>query len=217
MSPLVIGLTGGIGAGKSTAATLLKECGANVIEVDEIGRDLLHKDGDARERIVKQFGSSILSSSGEIDRKKLGRIVFSDSGHLEQLEAISHPAINRVLKTLIGEQGSGIVILDMAILVEKQLAYFAGAPMYHKVVVVESPTGLRVNRLLQRGLSEKEIEERIGAQATDAERAQVADYVIRNSGSIEDFRRAIKNFWELIEIWRIDHTNDCMDRESGNR
>tara|TARA_B100001029_G_scaffold102261_1_gene84181 strand:+ start:333 stop:986 length:654 start_codon:yes stop_codon:yes gene_type:complete len=217
MNPLVIGLTGGIGAGKTTTAHLIKEHGAEIIEVDQLGRDLLHKDLDAKANIVKEFGESILDETGKIDRGKLGRIVFGNVERLQTLEAISHPAINQILNRLIGKQSSGVIILDMAVLVEKKLAYFQGSPMYQKVVVVESEMVLRNERLKQRGLTDADIEKRIKSQATDDERAEVADYVITNNGSMRDLQREVKNLWDKIGIWRVHLTNDCMSRESKNK
>ncbi len=217
MNPLVIGLTGGIGVGKTTTANLFKECGANIIEVDQLGRDLLHKDPHAKANIVKEFGESILDGTGKIDREKLGRIVFGNLERLQTLEAISHPAINQTLNKLIGEQSSGVIILDMAVLVEKKLAYFQGSPMYQKVVVVESEMVLRNERLKQRGLTKEEIEKRIRSQATDDERAEVADYVITNNGSMKDLQSEVKILWDKIGIWRVNLTNDCMSRELKNK
>jgi len=217
MNPLVIGLTGGIGVGKTTTANLIKEYGAGIIEVDQLGRDLLHKDLDAKANIVKEFGESILDETGKIDRGKLGRIVFGNVERLQTLEAISHPAINQILNRLIGKQSSGVIILDMAVLVEKKLAYFQGSPMYQKVVVVESEMVLRNERLKQRGLTDADIEKRIKSQATDDERAEVADYVITNNGSMRDLQREVKNLWDKIGIWRVHLTNDCMSRESNNK
>ena len=217
MNPLVIGLTGGIGVGKTTTANLIKEYGACVIEVDQLGRDLLHKDPDAKANIVKEFGESILDGAGRIDREKLGQIVFGNVERLQTLEAISHPAINQTLNRLIGEQTLGVIILDMAVLVEKKLAYFQGSPMYQKVVVVESEMFLRNERLKQRGLTKAEIEKRIRSQATDDERAEVADYVINNNGSIEVLQKEVEKLWDEIGTWRFNLTNDCMSRESKNK
>ena len=217
MNPLVIGLTGGIGVGKTTTANLIKEYGACVIEVDQLGRDLLHKDPDAKANIVKEFGESILDGAGRIDREKLGQIVFGNVERLQTLEAISHPAINEILNRLIGEQTLGVIILDMAVLVEKKLAYFQGSPMYQKVVVVESEMVLRNERLKQRGLTKAEIEKRIRSQATDDERAEVADYVINNNGSIEVLQKEVEKLWDEIGTWRLNLTNDCMSRESKNK
>ena len=217
MNPLVIGLTGGIGVGKTTTANLIKEYGAGIIEVDQLGRDLLHKDLDAKANIVKEFGESILDTAGRIDREKLGQIVFGNVERLQTLEAISHPAINQILNRLIGEQTSGVIILDMAVLVEKKLAYFQGSPMYQKVVVVESKIALRTKRLRQRGLTNAEIEKRIRSQATDRERSEIADYVISNNGSMKDLQSQIKELWEEIETWRLNVTNDCMSRDQRNK
>ena len=217
MNPLVIGLTGGIGVGKTTTANLIKGYGAEIIEVDQLGRDLLHKDPDAKASIVKEFGESILDTAGSIDREKLGQIVFGNVERLQTLEAISHPAINQTLNRLIGEQTLGVIILDMAVLVEKKLAYFQGSPMYQKVVVVESEMILRNERLKQRGLTKAEIEKRIRSQATDDERAEVADYVINNNGSIEVLQKEVEKLWDEIGTWRLNLTNDCMSRESKNK
>ena len=217
MNPLVIGLTGGIGVGKTTTAHLIKEHGADIIEVDQLGRDLLHKDLDAKANIVKEFGESILDTAGRIDREKLGQIVFGNVERLQTLEAISHPAINQILNRLIGEQTSGVIILDMAFLVEKKLAYSQGLPMYQKVVVVESKIALRTKRLRQRGLTNAEIEKRIRSQATDRERSEIADYVISNNGSMKDLQSQIKKLWEEIETWRLNVTNDCMSRDQRNK
>ena len=217
MNPLVIGLTGGIGVGKTTTANLIKEYGAGIIEVDQLGRDLLHKDLDAKANIVKEFGESILDTAGRIDREKLGQIVFGNVERLQTLEAISHPAINQTLARRIGKQDSGVIILDMAVLVEKKLAYFQGLPMYQKVVVVESEIALRTKRLRQRGLTNAEIEKRIRSQATDRERSEIADYVISNNGSMKDLQSQIKELWEEIETWRLNVTNDCMSRDQRNK
>ena len=217
MNPLVIGLTGGIGVGKTTTANLIKEYGAGIIEVDQLGRDLLHKDLDAKANIVKEFGESILDTAGRIDREKLGQIVFGNVERLQTLEAISHPAINQTLARRIGKQDSGVIILDMAVLVEKKLAYSQGLPMYQKVVVVESEIALRTKRLRQRGLTNAEIEKRIRSQATDRERSEIADYVISNNGSMKDLQSQIKKLWEEIETWRLNVTNDCMSRDQRNK
>ena len=217
MSPLVIGFTGGIGVGKTTTANLIKEYGANIVDVDQIGRDVLHKDPDAKAKIIKEFGASILDKAGNIDRARLGKIVFSNIEHLETLEAISHPAINQTLARRIGKQDSGVIILDMAVLVEKKLAYSQGLPMYQKVVVVESEIALRTKRLRQRGLTNAEIEKRIRSQATDRERSEIADYVISNNGSMKDLQSQIKELWEEIETWRLNVTNDCMSRDQRNK
>ena len=214
MNSLVIGLTGGIGTGKSTAASILKQHGADVIDVDQIGRNVLYEDNDARAKVIDHFGASIIDADGGINRSALAKIVFSSEEHLAALEAISHPAINQALETRIGKQRAPVIILDMAILVEKKLAYVGNSPMYHKVVVIESQLRLRLERLSRRGLSKKEAEERIAAQATDNERKNVADYLIDNNGTIEDLSKEVDKLWGIVEIWHSNHSNDCMDRES---
>ena len=214
MNSLVIGLTGGIGTGKSTAANMLKQHGADVIDVDQIGRNVLYEDNEAKAKVLHHFGPSIIDTRAVKNRSTLAKIVFSSEEHLAALETISHPAINQALETRIGEQREPVIILDMAILVEKKLAYVGNSPMYHKVVVIESQLRLRLERLSGRGLSKKEAEERIGAQASDNERKKVADYLIENNGTIEDLSKEVDKLWGIIEIWHSNHSNDCMDRES---
>ena len=214
MISLVIGLTGGIGAGKTTTAEILESYGADVVDVDQIGRDLFKIDNLVKEQVVNHFGSDVLAGDGSVDREKLGNIVFSDSKELEALEAISHPVINRILKSRILEQRSQTIVLDMAILVEKELAYDGEVPMYHKVVVVESSRDQRVRRLEKRELTRDEIYKRFDSQASDEERREVADFVIRNDGTLVELKQAMKKMWDVAEIWRKDGRNDCMESET---
>ena len=216
MIPLVIGLTGGIGAGKTTTAQVFASFGADVIDVDQIGRDLYTLDNAVSEQVTNQFGNGILMGNGLIDRNKLAAIVFSDAAELEALEAITHPAINAILKSRILGRKTQTVVLDMAILVEKKLGYDGAVPMYHKVVVVESSRELRVERLKNRGLTTEEINDRFESQPSDAARRGVADYIIQNNGNIEDLHQAALGMWQMVEIWRNEATDDCIEGERTN-
>jgi dephospho-CoA kinase len=191
---LVIGLTGGIGAGKSTVATLLAKRGAAVIDVDELGRDVLGPGGRARDGVIARFGAAVVGTDGEVDRAALAATVFGDDRALADLTSISHPAINTLLADRLAElaeSGPAVMVLDMAVLVESQL----GRGFYDTVVVVEAPWSQRVARLTARGLTEHEAVARRDAQATDAERRAVADFVVDNSGDVEALTSEVDALW----------------------
>jgi dephospho-CoA kinase len=210
MTGLVIGLTGGIGSGKSTVAQMLEIKGASVIDVDEIGRNVLVPDTRAFEQILNHFGNDILQRDGTVNRKKLGNIVFSNPSELEALEKISHPAINATLKMLIGKEPSPVIVLDMAVLVEKPLAYDGLIPLYDRVVVVESLIEERIARLKLRGLTLTEIDDRFISQGSDQERRAVADRIIMNNGSIQDLSNQVDETWSLVENWLTGLTSGCI-------
>ena len=210
MTGLVIGLTGGIGSGKSTVAQMLEIKGASVMDVDEIGRNVLVPDTRAFEQILNHFGNDILQRDGTVNRKKLGNIVFSNPSELEALEKISHPAINATLKMLIGKEPSPVIVLDMAVLVEKPLAYDGLIPLYDRVVVVESLIEERIARLKLRGLTPTEIDDRFISQGSDQERRAVADRIIMNNGSIQDLSNQVDETWSLVENWLTGLTSGCI-------
>ena len=179
----VIGLCGGIGAGKSTVATLLAERGAMVIDVDTLGRHVLTL-REVRDAVAAEFGNSVLRPDGTVDRGALAEVVFSSKGRLADLEAISHPAINReILRRLdaLAENPPDLVVLDMAVLVESNLGQLANGRGYTEVVVVEADSELRMDRLAERGMAPDDARSRIATQATDAERRAVADYILVNN------------------------------------
>ena len=194
---LVIGLTGGIGAGKSTVAAMLAKRGAAVIDVDELGRDVLVRGGGAYDGVVARFGPDVVGSDGEIDRGALAATVFADDRALADLTSISHPAINALLADRLSQldaAGAPVVVLDMAVLVESQL----GRGLYDTVVVVEAPWPLRLARLVGRGLSEHEAVARRDAQATDGERRAVADFLIDNKGDLETLDAELDALWAKL-------------------
>ncbi|MBI03556.1 MAG: dephospho-CoA kinase [Acidimicrobiaceae bacterium] len=178
-----MGLCGGIGAGKSTVATLLAERGAVVIDVDTLGRHVLTL-REVRDAVAAEFGDSVLRPDGTVDRGALAEVVFSAKGRLADLEAISHPVINReILRRLdaLAEDPPDLVVLDMAVLVESNLGQLANDRGYTEVVVVEADSELRMDRLAERGMAPDDARSRIAAQATDAERRAVADYILVNN------------------------------------
>ena len=196
---LVVGLTGGIGAGKSTAAARFAELGAAVIDVDAIGREVLAPGGRAEQGVVDVFGPGVLDGRGRIDRARVAAEVFGRPDRLAALEAVSHPAINAVLDSRLQELAdggeAGVAVLDMAVLAESRLGQLDSGRGYTRVVVVEAPVEVRLPRLLERGLTEEQARARMASQATDAQRRALAHYVIVNDGSPEELAAAVGQVW----------------------
>ena len=196
---LVVGLTGGIGAGKSAAAARFAERGAAVIDVDGIGREVLAPGGRAVSGVIDAFGPGILNDDGHIDRGRVAAEVFGRPERLAALEAVSHPAINAELGSRLQELAyggeAGVVVLDMAVLAESRLGQLESGQGYTKVVVVEAPVEVRLPRLIERGLTEEQARARMASQATDAQRRALADHVIVNDGSPEDLAAAVDGVW----------------------
>jgi dephospho-CoA kinase len=196
---LIVGLTGGIGAGKTTVGAMLQEYGAAVVDVDALGRKVLELGGRAYAGVVAAFGESILDSAGLIDRSILSREVFADPQQLHRLTQISHPAINQELaEKLDSIVGVDIVVLDIAILAESNLGRGDPGHTLDVVVTVEAPTELRVQRAVGRGMPETEVRRRISSQATDAERRRLADYVLVNDGDRASLESQVNALWLLL-------------------
>ena len=198
----VVGLCGGIGAGKSTVATLLAERGAVVIDVDTLGRHVLTL-REVRDAVVAKFGDGVLGLDGAVDRGSLAEVVFSSEGRLTDLEAISHPAIDReILRRLdaLAEDPPDLVVLDMAVLVESDLGRLADGRGYTEVVVVEADSELRMDRLVGRGMVPDDVRSRMAAQATDAERRTVADHVLVNDGDREHLAVLVDNLLARLVV-----------------
>lgn len=191
----VVGLTGGIGSGKSTVAAMLGALGAFVVDCDGLGRQVIEPHGRAYARVVDRFGRGILRDDGQIDRGALAAIVFRDEDELAALNAISHPAIDaEIADRIAGAPEDQIVVLDMAVLVETDL----GAGQYDTVVVVEAPMDVRLTRLAQRGMTEDDARARIASQATDDQRREVADYIIDNAGDMDALRDEVTTLWDAL-------------------
>ena len=186
---LVIGLTGGIGAGKSTAAARFAALGATVIDVDALGHVVLAPGGKGKAH------DAVLAAFGTVDRRALGSIVFADPAALERLTAISHPAINAELaEVLAGIDDDAVVVLDMAILAESNL----GQGVYSVVVTVEAPIEVRVQRAVARGMAEADVRRRIGAQASEDERRRLATHVLVNDSDEASFAAQVDACWERL-------------------
>ena len=196
----VVGLCGGIGAGKSTVARLLAERGAVVVDVDALGRSVLALD-EVRHAVVAEFGDGVLDADGGIDRAALAREVFSCEGRLTDLEAISHPAIDREIARHLEALASDppdLVVLDMAVLVESDLGDLSDGRGYTEVVVVEAHAEVRLERLVARGMAADDARARMAAQATDTERRAVADHVLANDGDEADLAQRVDELIPLL-------------------
>jgi dephospho-CoA kinase len=202
---LIIGLTGGIGSGKSTVADLLAERGAVLVDVDAVGRAVIAPGGRAEAAVLAEFGSAILAADGAIDRPSLARVVFQHPEGLARLTAISHPAINAELTERIAALPEhSIVVYDMAILVESNLGREDPAHRYTRVIVVEAPLELRITRAVARGMAEADVRARAAAQATDEQRRAVADLVIRNDADLVTLQQRVSEAWTKIRSWAAD-------------
>ena len=195
---LLVGLTGGIGSGKTTFAALLAERGAYVIDADKLGHEALAPGEPAWHSIVDQFGDEVLAAgSMTIDRKVLGRIVFEDPRKLASLNAITHPIIlRRIADTLETLRDSDrIVVLDAALIVE-----FGLADSLDLVIVVASDTEIRRARLISdRGMTPEAIDSRIAAQSKPEDLLARADIVVRNDGSLEDLLTEADRVWTELQ------------------
>ena len=188
---LRVGLTGGIGSGKSTVACLLKERGAVVTSADEVARDVVSPGSDGLAAVVAEFGDGILAPDGSLDRSALGRLVFSDDLRRARLEEILLPLIAAEAWARMDTVPAGqVVVYDVPLLVEGQMQ-----DMFDLVIVVEADLELRLERLSERGMNRDEALARIAVQATDEERRGVADVIVSTSGAIEDLSAEVDRLW----------------------
>ena len=196
---LIIGLTGGIGVGKTTVCSLLAKRGAHVIDVDELGSQIIRPGGIAVDTLKAHFGDSVGDNQGGIDRPALASIVFEDEEQLAALNAISHPFINELLDERVEESSKdSIIIFDMAVLVESSLGYGTRNP-YEIVVTVEAPMKIRIERLEQRGLSAQDANSRIESQASDEDRRAVSQFIVTNGGDIDELEVAVDELWVALQ------------------
>lgn len=186
-----IGLTGGIGSGKSTVASLLQERGAIVIDADSIARELVEPGEPALEALVTEFGPRILTDSGTLSRGELAKLAFSDPEATKRLNAIMHPLIRAESARRLAVSAAAVVVYDMPLLVETNQQ-----DLVDTVVVVDIPESLQVERsVTMRGLDREDVERRMQMQASREERLALADYVIDNSGSLGELKAAVDGFW----------------------
>ena len=190
---LVVALTGGIGAGKSTVAQNFAELGALVVDADHLARMAIERGSDGFAEVLLRFGDEIILN-GDIDRKKLAEIVFSDEGARTDLEKIIHPRVQATFAEVVEDlEHDDILIYEIPLLAETD-----AAEKFDYIITVEADIELRKARLLKRGLYISQIEKRIAAQASQESREAIADSVIRNDGDEDSLLRQVENLWESV-------------------
>ena len=187
----VIALTGGIGAGKSTVAQFFSELGASVVDADQLARIAIERGSEGFDEAVARFGEKILTN-GDINRKALAEIVFSDPDAKRDLEAIIHPRVQKLFaQAIIDNEPSAHLIYEIPLLVETDAAH-----KFDFVVTVEAAEDLRIERLLARGMFITDIKARLASQAPSQARIDIADAVIVNDGDEDRLLRQVENLWE---------------------
>ncbi len=188
---LRIGLTGGIGSGKSTVSALLVERGAVLVDADVLAREVVAPGTPGLAAVVDAFGEGVLTPDGELDRPALAAVVFADPAQRARLDAVVHPLVRaRAAELVARAPQDAVVVQDVPLLVET-----GQAGSYDLVVVVQAPLALRLERLVQRGMTEDDARARIAGQATDEQRAAVADVLLHNDGTREELAAQVEAFW----------------------
>ncbi|HEY9393749.1 dephospho-CoA kinase [Nocardioides sp. NBC_00850] len=190
-----VGLTGGIASGKSTVSELLAGFGAVIVDSDKIAREVVEPGTPGLAQVVAEFGPSVLTESGALDRAKVGEIVFADQGARERLNAIVHPLVGARSAELeeAGRTAGKLVVNDIPLLVE--VGY---APFFDEVIVVDVPVETQVERAIARGMTEIDARARIAAQASREDRLAAATYVIDNTGTLDDLRKRVREIYDAL-------------------
>lgn len=190
-----VGLTGGVASGKSTVSAILAELGAVVIDADALAREVVARGTPGLDAVAAEFGPSLLTPEGDLDRPAMGRLVFGDEAARRRLEAIVHPLVIRRMAELEAAAGEDdVVVHDIPLLAEG-----GRADTFDAVVVVDAPRDLQVQRMLsERGWTREDAESRIAAQTTREERRAVATHVIDNNGSLEDLRARVEAVFDEL-------------------
>jgi dephospho-CoA kinase len=197
---LRVALTGGIGSGKSETGEILGNLGAIVIDSDELAKTAVERGNPAFNEIIEKFGDFVLSN-GDLDRKKLSDLVFSDEAKRKSLEAIIHPRVRKAFEEIVENlPGDSIVVNQIPLLVETK-----GEQSFDYVITVVAPMELRRERLRERGMKDFEIERRILSQVSDKEREQISDYIIDNSGDRESLLRQVEEIYKELKKHASDN------------
>ena len=192
---LITALTGGIGSGKSTAGEIFAQLGARVVDSDKLARDVLAPGTDGFNQVVQTFGEEIIKD-GAVNRAALGAKVFSDPTARLKLEAITHPLIRKAFAAFIDESPeNSIIINQIPLLVESKYDY-----KFDAVITVSSEVSNRSARLLQRGLTQLEIEQRFSAQATDDQREEISDFIIHNNGDLSALKLEVERVYRALQL-----------------
>ncbi|GAA2392301.1 hypothetical protein GCM10010170_104890 [Dactylosporangium salmoneum] len=192
----MVGLTGGIGAGKSAVASRLAALGAVIVDADRLAREVVEPGTEGLALVAEEFGPSVLAADGSLDRAALARIVFADDDARRRLEAITHPLVRaRTAQLVAAAPEDAVVVNDVPLIVEKGMA-----GLYELVIIVFASIETRLARLTGlRGMTREEALARIAKQATDEERRAVADIAIDNDGTPEELDRKVAAAWERIK------------------
>lgn len=190
---LMIALTGGIGSGKSTAATFFRQCGAEVIEADELAREVLAVGTPGLVAVEARFGHQIINADGSLDREALARIIFADPDQRAALEQIVHPLVQRSFAEKVNQLPiDSVVVYEVPLLAE-----VGRADEFQLVITIETPLSMRIERLAKRGLTQGQAMARISEQASNAQRRAIADIVLTNSEDETSFINALRATWNL--------------------
>jgi dephospho-CoA kinase len=190
-----IGLTGGIGSGKSTVAAMFAKLGAVVIDADAISRELVEPGQPALHELVEEFGDGIIAADGSLRRSELARIAFQDSTATQRLNSIMHPLIRAETERRLAAAGDcDVVLYDMPLLFET-----GQEQLVDVVVVVDVPEAMQVRRAVGRGLDEEDVRRRMQVQVSRSMRVTEADFVIDNSGSRRDTERQVRGIWNQLD------------------
>ena len=187
----VVGLTGGIGSGKSLAAQFFSQLGAIVIDADQLARSAIERGSEGFDEVLLRFGDTVLKN-GDIDRVALGQIIFENPEAKKDLEEIIHPRIRAEFEEAVASLNPGqVMVYEIPLLVETK-----AADRFDFVITVESDAQLRKQRLRARGMFHSDIEKRMASQATEEQRRAIADCVLINDGTEDDLLRQVENVWE---------------------
>jgi dephospho-CoA kinase len=192
----VVGLTGGIGSGKSTVTAMLAARGAVVVDADRLAREAVAVGSPGLRAVAERFGPGVVAGDGSLDRRALAGVVFDDPSALAALNAIVHPPVRAAIAERLAElEGTdAVVVLEIPLLVESGRSYGES-----QVIVVDCPEEVAVRRLVEgRGMDEVDARRRIAAQVSREERLAAADVIIDNSGSLDDLRRQVDALWERL-------------------
>jgi dephospho-CoA kinase len=195
---LVVALTGGIGSGKSTVGQIFAQLGAIVIDSDQLARDVIERGSIGFNEVVAKFGDEILKN-GEIDRQILASLIFKDPAKRSELEQITHPLIRRAFAKMVSSASpDSIVINQIPLLVESNHDY-----KFDHIITVSASESIRSERLIKRGLTNDQIKQRIGAQATDQMREDIADSVIINEKNEQELTDQVEKIWEQLLLKNV--------------
>ena len=190
---LVVALTGGIGSGKSTVGQIFAQLGATVIDSDQLARDVIERGSIGFNEVVAKFGDEILKN-GDIDRQILASLIFKDPAKRSELEQITHPLIRKAFAKVVSNASpDSIVINQIPLLVESNHDY-----KFDHIITVSASESIRSERLIKRGLTNDQIKQRMGAQATDQMRESIADSVIVNEKNEQELTGQVEKIWELL-------------------